>query len=170
MRLAFVCLFLAALACSSAKKDEDKAAAPAEAAASPAQGGFTEYQRKSKATEAKVSLNAIARGVKVYYVENGKLPPAAALVPPAGACCKTEAKACAPEPSAWTGPGWNEIMFSLSDPHRYSYELVTSAAGFTARAVGDLDCDGVFATYELAGTIQDGAVTTGPLSEKDPLE
>ena len=45
----------------------------------------------------------------------------------------------------------------MSDPHYYSYEYVSEGTGtsarFTARAVGDLDCDGVLSTFERVGAV-----------------
>jgi hypothetical protein len=34
---------------------------------------------------------------------------------------------------------------------RYQYELAVAPGGFTARARGDLNCDGVFSTFEVLG-------------------
>ena len=74
------------------------------------------------------------------------------FTPAAGECCKHPGKKCPPTPDAWTHPTWQAIAFELSDPHYYSYELVIEDAGFIARAVGDLDCDGEHGVYELRAT------------------
>ena len=47
----------------------------------------------------------------------------------------------------------------MDDPHYYRYEFISSgvstSAEFTARAQGDLDCDGIESTYEMYGTVGD---------------
>ncbi|MBC8067758.1 MAG: hypothetical protein IAG13_05435 [Deltaproteobacteria bacterium] len=142
---------------------DDKEAAPA-ARASPAGedlGAMTEYMRKSKGAEAKVMLAGIARSV-VSASQNEHFGPdgtvtamalvAAPMTPAAGSCCKQPQGKCTPNPADWQQPGWQAISFAMTEPHYYSYELVVDAAGFMARAVGDLDCDGELATFELRGT------------------
>jgi hypothetical protein len=58
-------------------------------------------------------------------------------------------------PGAWEGPTWQALAFNLSDPHYYSYEYVSSGTGttavFTARALGDLDGDRTYSTFERSG-------------------
>ena len=124
-----------------------------------------EYASKSKATEARTLLKKIGDGARMYYleehVEPGSLTPATPQfpggkvgpTPPLGACCKTAGK-CAPSASQWEDPIWQALLFSIDDAHYYSYEYVapTPKAAFTARAYGDLDCDGVYSTFEIAGT------------------
>jgi hypothetical protein len=78
------------------------------------------------------------------------------MTPKPGACCETPQKKCMPDPEAWKHAGWQAIFFELSDPHYYSYELVVEPGAFVARAVGDLDCDGELATFELRGTAEPG--------------
>ena len=45
----------------------------------------------------------------------------------------------------------------MDEPHYYMYTYEASGldnnAVFTARAVGDLDCDGVYSTFELVGRV-----------------
>lgn len=56
----------------------------------------------------------------------------------------------------WAG-GWKAIGFQVGEPVRYQYEIISSGqgprAGFTIRAHGDLDCDGVYSTYERTGRL-----------------
>lgn len=55
----------------------------------------------------------------------------------------------------WSGPTWNALEFHLTDPHYYAYAYEASgdgtSAGFTARAHGDLDGNGIASTYERSG-------------------
>lgn len=172
-----VLLSLLLLACDKKEETSTSASAPASDATDP----MTEYMRKSKATEAKVSLKGIARGVQLASEEERMGPDgtvqkvqlvAAPLTPAAGECCKQPQKKCAPNREQWKQPGWQAIAFELADPHYYSYELVVDDSGFTARAIGDLDCDGELATYELRGTKKpDGTYEIAPeITEQNPLE
>lgn len=176
-RLVLCTLFVLAVAC------DDKAATPSPAAGQAAQAaadGFTEYQRKSKASEAKVRLKQIAMGARLAMTEerlgpDGKVAPpgppeAAPMTPPAGACCKQPNHKCTPTPTDWQHPAWRALAFELMDPHYYSYALEPTADGFVAKAVGDLDCDGTLATYELRGTSKNGDVELAELTSTDPLE
>lgn len=57
----------------------------------------------------------------------------------------------------WQSPGWKELGFSIGEKFRYQYQIISSGTGpgarFTIRAHADLDCDGVYSTYERSGTI-----------------
>ena len=70
-----------------------------------------------------------------------------------------------PVEAAWKHPSWHALNFALSDPHFYSYEFVSAGrdagATFTARAIGDLDCDGVFSTFERVGRVDSNNNVTG---------
>ncbi len=69
----------------------------------------------------------------------------------------------------WGMPGWQELRFAITEPHYYSFEFHSAGTGsasvFTARARGDLDCDGVLSTFELRGSIDaEGVVkVAGPI-------
>lgn len=56
----------------------------------------------------------------------------------------------------WEG-GWKEIGFSIGESFRYRYQILSTGqgptAGFTIRAHGDLDCDGIHSTYERQGSL-----------------
>jgi type II secretory pathway pseudopilin PulG len=58
-------------------------------------------------------------------------------------------------PAAWGTPTWQALSFALTEPHYFAYAYDSSGtnagAGFTARALGDLDGDGVCSTFERAG-------------------
>ncbi len=57
----------------------------------------------------------------------------------------------------WDHPSWVALSFALGDDHDYKYELVSRGTGtsaeFTARAHGDLDCDGVYSTFERSASV-----------------
>jgi hypothetical protein len=108
-------------------------------------------------------LRQLALGVRTFAVEHEKLPASLPLTPQLGACCP--AGTCMPSAQRWEG--WTALAFSIDEPHAYSYELVVTEAGFTARAIGDLDCDGEYATYEQQGDAEGRATTTSRNQEME---
>lgn len=133
--------------------------------------------RKAKTTEAVTNVKKLYDGARSYYEEElsarGSLvpiakqfptTPAVSTAPSLGACCAAAGKKCAPNPGLWTDASWQALKFSMDDPHYYSYTYIASGtdstAHFTVRANGDLDCDGVYSTFEMVGSVQtDGTVT-----------
>jgi type II secretory pathway pseudopilin PulG len=71
-------------------------------------------------------------------------------------------------------PGWSTIGFSVAEPTYYSYEVEPLAGGaYVIRAIGDLDCDGTYATFELRGHIDPTtreAISDGDIVITDELE
>jgi hypothetical protein len=145
-----------------------------ETCASKDTGGQEKYVRKSKTTEASMNVKKIYDGARAYYLDEylapgATVPPAkqfpasAPTTPPLGDCCAQPGHKCAPNPALWSG-SWQDLKFSMDDPHYYSYTFEASGSGataeFTARANGDLDCDGDYSTFELVGKVDaDGNVT-----------
>ena len=89
----------------------------------------------------------------------------------------------APESAVWDEEPWKALKFSMDDPHyyAYAYTVQVGAAGaidgshqFTARARGDLDCDGDFSAFSMYGevneTYADGPAGSAALSRTDDLE
>ena len=67
-----------------------------------------------------------------------------------------------PSEAAWmVGPGG--LVPSTPTAVRYGIEYTSAGAGpgaqFTVRSVADLDCDGVYATYERVGSAPGGFPT-----------
>jgi type IV pilus assembly protein PilA len=106
--------------------------------------------------------------------------PAVPTEPALGACCGGGLTKCAPNPALWVDSSWQSLAFSMDDPHYYSYsytrDVASVASGatpqvladgttptefFFASANGDLNCDGVYSTFEIMGAItKDNSVTT----------
>jgi prepilin-type N-terminal cleavage/methylation domain-containing protein len=67
--------------------------------------------------------------------------------------------------TTWDTPTWHALTFQLSDPHYYSFQYDStgtgSSASFTARAVGNLDGDSVYSTFERAGRLDATGSMTG---------
>jgi type IV pilus assembly protein PilA len=124
---------------------------------------FMRYVAKSKSTEAVMSLRRLYEGSRSYYMDigtargtDGALPlafPVTEVVTPAASCCANVGHKCAPNPAVWDSSTWNSLHFDMPDPHYYRYEYASSGtetdATFTARAIGDLDCDGILSTFEM---------------------
>jgi hypothetical protein len=64
-------------------------------------------------------------------------------------------------PGTWDHPTWRTLGFEWTVPHHYSFEFLSEnrpgQALFEAKAHGDLDGDGVFSSFEIAGESKDGS-------------
>lgn len=142
---------------------------------------FSEYRAKSMATEALVTLPALQDEASRYVmeerlgpdgltVETGKLPPSVGPTPAVGSCCKLPNGTCDPGDAFSSSEAWQAYLFEPSGPIRYSYEAKSEGDRITIRAIGDLDCDGVFSTYESIGQLDSGALKFGEMTKTRPLE
>jgi type IV pilus assembly protein PilA len=115
---------------------------------------FIEYMNKGKKTEANLQLRSIETKAKTFRIEKGRFPVDGTAMPTtAGADC-VYARAAE---SVWAAiTGWKEMAFHVDENSRYQYSW--NQAGGLARAVGDLDCDGVPTTQTLTLTIEGGNV------------
>lgn len=107
-------------------------------------------------------LARIADGARAYYeaehvtAQGVVLPPqfpGDAPVTPAASPCDQGDLRYAPDPQRWVHPTWQALHFAVDQPHPYRYAFVAGPTGFTARALGDLDCDGRLSTFERVGTV-----------------
>lgn len=121
---------------------------------------FIKYIRAAKTAEAEDNLNQIARSAELYYGQERvnaageSLPPQfpeSTPVTPTRSCAEYDEGRCPPDAAAWSHPTWQALNFDISGPHYFRYQFVSDGAAFTARAMGDLDNDGVFSTFERAG-------------------
>lgn len=141
---------------------------------------FVKYLRKAKTVEASEGLSKIKAGAKSYFQADhydsvGNLlpkqfPTVATATTPATACCaQPTSPKCTPDAAQWNAPAWRALQFQLTDPHYFQYTWVGSSSAkasvFTAQALGDLDCDNTYSTYELRGLVDDeyGVSTRGPI-------
>jgi prepilin-type N-terminal cleavage/methylation domain-containing protein len=132
---------------------------------------FTRYIRKSRTAEAVGHLNKMWSGSVTYYmgdfttISNGKPVASPRQFPgPAGAyeqdpdCCGQPGAKCPGGSPVWaTDPVWRALKFALADAHNYIPSYVGdgtgTAAKFTARAWGNLDCDNVLAEFRRDGYV-----------------
>lgn len=171
-------------AASTTATSAPAAATPSAAAQSAATlSPFDKYRRKSMTSEAVVNLRMMVDGATAYYASEHataegvilppQLPPNAGLQPPKLGCTDGKPTQTAIDPKAWRAAGWAPLNFQPMGPVRYQYAWVTDGKTFTARAIGDLDCDGVTSTFEEYGAINaEGDVQRDPKSPRKvrPLE
>ena len=152
---------------------------------------FDRYQSRSTSAEARVNLERMARGAQLYYNEqkvdrDGNVQPL--QFPGAGVTITApedwHARVCVDgrpvlytsDAETFSHPVFKSLNFTVEQPSAYQYQFVSegteSGARFTARAFGDLDCDGVFSTFEKTGSIgSDGHVVLAPgIFERDAAE
>ena len=130
---------------------------------------FAKYVNKSKASEARLNVKALADGSQVFYFaervdRSGKpLPPrfpASASSHATRGCCGGGGNRCGDGPAVWDKPGFVEAKFAIVEPHHYTYEIISNGksgqdAEATLKAWGDLDCDGVFSEFSVRVWVND---------------
>jgi hypothetical protein len=123
------------------------------------------YIAKSKSTEASMGLRKMYEGSRTYFMDIGTQRgtagalalqfPTSEPLTPALSCCTNTGKKCPANAAAWATDSWTALHFDIADPNYYRYEYASSgtdtASAFTARAVGDLDCDTKLSTFEMTG-------------------
>lgn len=124
-------------------------------------------------TEAVDMLDKIYKGAtnyystpRVEYLTGARLPcqfPVPQGPTPAQTCCGSQGGPdrdgdgrCDPEGDAWDTPTWSALMFGMWDPHYCVYSFETNSktgpdAEFTATALCDIDCNGVYSTFQRSG-------------------
>ena len=126
---------------------------------------FMDYMKRSKKTEASLQLNKIGKNSKRYYSETSTYVQGAATQlpgkPGTGGCCGgggASPNHCAAVPASFAADAkWKALDFQIDEDSLFYYDYNgTSASTFTAKATGDLDCDGTEITYSLSGTAVNG--------------
>ena len=125
---------------------------------------------KRAAREAPALLGYLVERVRAHVGEHHALPDVnVGPTPPVGTCCEHGGETCAPDPARWQDPGWRALGFSIDDRHRFAYQVHRDGAALVLTAIGDQDCDGVRATYEVRLTLEDDHVIEA-WSQHQPLE
>jgi prepilin-type N-terminal cleavage/methylation domain-containing protein len=125
---------------------------------------FMDYMKRAKKTEASLQLDKIGKNAKRQFAETGAYATGtAATLPtrpggPGGCCGGTLSNHCAANPAAFNSdPVWRQVDFQIDEPSLFYYDYNgASPIAFTAKATGDLDCDGVEIVYTLTGTATNG--------------
>jgi Tfp pilus assembly protein PilE len=123
---------------------------------------FMDYMKRSKRTEANLQLNKLGKNLKRAYIENAMFPIGTAPLTPAQPCCGQPNNRCRAVPEQYAAsPVWRALDFEIDEPTLFQYSYTSSADGqhFTAKAVGDLACNGRIITYVLEGSVVQGNPT-----------
>jgi type IV pilus assembly protein PilA len=128
---------------------------------------FLDYMKRAKASEAGLNLNKISKNVKRVFGEIGSFPATNGALLPAGGggpgnhCCGGHGgvtgtpgasvnNKCTANPASFKADtGWAAMEFSVDEASSYVYSYTGNATAPTAYAIGDIDCDGVDATFTL---------------------
>ena len=109
-----------------------------------------ELEMRSRMREAARVLTDIGNAAKGHHAETGTLPMGNVALTPAEACCTTEGPQCASSLKQWDHPLWNALHVKMYEAHWFRYAYASSdGKTAVAKAVGDLDCDGVAITFRL---------------------
>ena len=147
------------------------------------------YQTRAKTSEAIQNVSKIADGARAYYLaeqtnRQGQLlqktfPTTVNATPDGYACQGSSPFKHDPRdystPETFGNASWQGLQFAVSKPFLYSYSFLASGEGqnstFTARAEGDLDCDGVSSLFEQTGLVDtNNQVVINQLFRQDELE
>jgi type IV pilus assembly protein PilA len=148
---------------------------------------FMKYIRRSKTSEATMNIRKIYDSSVSYFQEEHaartgtvlarQFPLTQAPTPVLGSACDAgSSRKYTPAANDWNSATWQGLNFAVDDPLYYSYSYDSIATGaaskFTARAQGDLNCDGTYSTFERIGEVDaENNVTGGAgLFTKDELE
>lgn len=142
--------------------------------------------RRYKTVEATMNLRRLHDASVTYYIADRlrrdelslprQFPRTVASTPAKSACDGGSSVRFAPDPRRWRDLTWQSLRFEVKDPSFYQYSYVSAGVGtestFTARANGDLDCNGQLSTFERTGSIdKDGTVSGGLVIYKvNPIE
>ncbi len=137
---------------------------------------FMRYIKKSKSSEAKVSVAAMYTGFKTYFENNSAFPGSAGTYGPSPAlgttCVSGVSTKLAPNAALWTATPWVDMNFEVNDAqlYMYSYTVAASSASATAIAQGDLNCNATYATFKQIGLNTAGDFVGGSLVATNPDE
>jgi hypothetical protein len=117
-----------------------------------------EVESRGRRSEAELNLDAIKKSAKNHFVDEATYPVATVGLTPAQPCCRGGGVTkCPADPANWQGvEAWDMLDFEITESHFFQYSYESDGKTYVARAVGDLDCDGVTSTWELRGTSEGG--------------
>lgn len=128
---------------------------------------FMKYIRRSKSAQARLMLSQLFSKVTVARLE-GKPLTAAPLTPALDPCADGRDGSYVSTPEMWRHPTWQALGFAPTGEQHYRYAVEPGEGqGFTVRAVGDLNCDGVLAEFASSA---DAEGRRQPEMVRNPLE
>lgn len=123
----------------------------------PSDDELDRYEKKAKVSEAKIQLKKLEKNAKVAFNVNAEFPKGSAPLTPKESCCTNKDAKCRSTVDDWMKqPVWQSLDFQIDEPHLFQYSYESDGKTFTAKALGDLDCDTIFVTYELKGDVVNG--------------
>lgn len=160
---------------------------------------LSKYMRRAKTSEAILNLKRLFDGSNSYFIRSSEMTsrdgriilpqfPGVGIAygpsPGRNACCGQDGDKCVPSeapgspyPGAWDNSPWQDLGFAISRSHYYWYEYDTAGLGaqaqFTARAMGDLNCNLSFSVFERVGGVDPATMTViggGGVFSANPLE
>jgi len=135
---------------------------------------FSKYVKRSKTAEAAGHLNKMWAGSVTYFETDHvdaagaslpkQFPATVANVPGAECACQATGK-CPGGGTEWTNASWVALQFSIPDPFLYKPKYTSAGTGtastFSAEATGDLDCNGVVASFKRLGAVDANGDVSG---------
>jgi prepilin-type N-terminal cleavage/methylation domain-containing protein len=120
-----------------------------------------EASGKAKKVEATLQLDKIKKRAIEEYNAKTAFPMVDTGTTPGKACGCEVSKKCAVDPADWNTTEWKTLEFSMNEPFlfQYGYTGTNNGAGFTAVAIGDMDCDTKQIEYKLEGSVVTDAPT-----------
>ncbi len=119
---------------------------------------FTRYVKRSKTAEATGNITKVYQGQLTYY--QAALERGTATYVNASTALPTAlpgAAKYAANVSQWAADAnWTAIGFSLDAAHYYQYQSPGGTSAYTARAIGNLDGDSTYSTFQRTGAIVSG--------------
>jgi prepilin-type N-terminal cleavage/methylation domain-containing protein len=131
---------------------------------------FSRYVKKSRTAEASGHLNKMWSGSIAYFeadhadtagvLKSKQFPGGGATViqgPQEATCCGSPGDKCPGSSTLYDNAVWVALNFNIPDPHHFRpvYDAANTGTSsvFTAKANGDLDCDGTFSTFQRQGKV-----------------
>ena len=121
---------------------------------------FMTFTMKTKQSEARLQMDQLENRIRLYHTIKRALPPSAALFPNVEACDSPQGKIPVQPESAWQADnGWREMGFHINESSYFQYQwtLLGPTSGI-AQAIGDLDCDDIYAQMTLLINLVEGNV------------
>lgn len=132
---------------------------------------FTRYVKRSKTSEALGNVAKIYQAQVTYFTQSGERGTATFQpcgVMPTGTASASKFAAAAS--TFTTDSAWTALGFSLDAPGYYQYSSPATAAAFSATAVGDIDGDTTFSTFQRSALNTNGETVGGPVAITAELE
>lgn len=148
---------------------------------------FLRYIKQSKTAEATANIEKISKGAIAYFEKNhvvrgvdgasiDKQFPVETSAPAlVSAFCENASSNKIVPGALFDDDTWSALNFSMGDPFQFQYVFLSGGVGntasFTAAAHGDLNCDGIESTFEIAAKVVKMEVQRAPgIFENKPTE